>query len=76
MPRKKIKFNKAQELMIKGLRDFNIKRGSGAGPIIPINPLKNRKYTVDKSGRVEFQKSGGKISKYYASGGNVITGRD
>jgi len=40
------------------------------------NPLAGRKYTVDKSGHVQFQNSGGKISKYYAGGGNVITGRD
>ncbi len=62
--------------MLKGLKDLNIKLGSGAGPTIPTNPLKNRKYTVDKSGHVQFQNSGGKISKYYSDGGNVITGRD
>ena len=96
--------------MLKGLKDLNIKLGSGAGPTIPTNPLKDRKYTVDKSGHVQFQNkggnvgkgmggpgdkpyivnpdgtitwlkpkgkaAGGKISKYYAGGGNVITGRD
>tara|TARA_B100000029_G_scaffold111877_1_gene103954 strand:- start:1824 stop:2174 length:351 start_codon:yes stop_codon:yes gene_type:complete len=116
MPKKKK--DKYQELMLKGLKDLQIKLGSGAGPTIPTNPLKNRKYTVDKSGHVQFQNSGGKIyrpilkvnkegkivdsgkirqpdgtvkinpktykfknsggkiSKYYAGGGNVITGRD
>tara|TARA_S200002703_G_scaffold56403_1_gene49071 strand:+ start:888 stop:1118 length:231 start_codon:yes stop_codon:yes gene_type:complete len=44
----------------------------------PKNPLAGRKYTVDKSGNVQFKMGGGKMkmSKYYKDGGTVITGRD
>ena len=65
------------DLMKKGMKDAMIKLEVGAGPKMPTNPLKGKKYTVDKSGVVQFKKSGGMIkSKYYQDGGEVMGGRE
>ena len=64
-------------LMKKGMKDLMIKFEIGAGPKKPTNPLKGKKYTVDKSGVVQFKAGGGMIkSKYYEQGGEVMGGRE
>ena len=69
--------SKNMDLMKKGMKDAMIKLEIGAGPKMPTNPLKGKKYTVDKSGVVQFKGHGGMIkSKYYEEGGEVIGGRE
>ena len=55
----------------KRLWDAEVAAGLKKGPFTIPRP----KRIIGEVGPTTFNKAGGKISKYYKAGGNVITGR-